>query len=122
VQLSVEVCASDWSRRWLCPGDRAPVSGHLVPPELLIDCAAHKKTAALVPQLQLQRDRCLGAALRLEEERDAALQVGEELRGELHRSAALLAARPTWLTTGALSGGVLFVGLLVGALLGGLAW
>ncbi len=57
--FTLKQCYSDWSRRWLCPGDRAPEAGHLVPPQTLIDGAKYKRQVKLVPGLEARLDSCL---------------------------------------------------------------
>lgn len=122
-------CRTDLARRWLCPGDRAPSAGHLVPAQTLIDCAAARQQAALVPGLRLG----LSQVLQREEawlEREQLLidQVGQrDVRIlELERAEAVLGDRleaspgwsQVWLWSLLVAGGALLVGGGVGFVVG----
>jgi len=104
VRLGGPSCRSDWSRRWLCPGDRVPVAGHLVPPALLERCAGAIKLAGQVDGLQLE----LSGAL--EREREANFTIDAlHLELERVRSAASASKGPGWSWVyGAGLGGVAF--------------
>jgi len=111
-------CKTDFAKRWLCAGDKAPLAGHLVPPDFLIACAADKKRAGLVPDLQLQLDTCLER----QGQADQVMRTQAQQINELHVKIGALEQRPTWWSVTQWSAGALGLGLLVGMIAGALAW
>ncbi len=118
-KFQIKSCVSDWSRRWLCAGDRAPVHGHLVPSKVLIKCAAHKKKAALasyyrgLAQSSQRREQITAGKLALSDDKlDHQLLINTDLSKALDGSFS-------WPDLFKWSGGALVFGVVTGLLLGG---
>lgn len=114
-------CSTNWSDRWLCPGDRVPHAGHLLEGWQVSACANDRRTALRVPQLQQQRDGCLARELVWRRQAQDQQEIIENLEAGTSALQDELSQRPTWWTVfggvgGGTVGGVLLTLLLLVAL------
>ena len=115
-------CTTDLGKRFLCPGDRAPEAGHLIPALTYIQCAADRKTALEVPGLELQLNSALSRVTSCAASADglrAAVADRDgsilDLEKDLAATGARLEAAPTLWTVAWVSAAALALGFVVGA-------